>query len=180
MPYLLDTVGTGSNKYVSSKRRLQLSLFQGVEGFDLHDSLEAAWNYEGKYAINLFTNKALQIIENHAQEKPLFLYLAHLGAHAAGKDILGVPNINRTNTKYSHITNPLRRRYAEIVERIDKSTGEIVQKLSEKNMLKNCIILLISDNGAPSDGESYNSGSNYPLRGVSFAKILKYNQLMQF
>lgn len=145
--------------------------FQGVEGFDLHDSLQTAYKYQGQYAIDLFTNKSLQIIDHHPQEKPLFLYLAHLGAHAAGKDILGVPNINQTNAKYSHIKNPLRRRYAEIVERIDKSTGEILQKLSEKNMLQNSIILFISDNGAPSVGESCNTGSNYPLRGVSLQNI---------
>lgn len=49
---------------------------------------------------------------------------------------------------------------------LDKGVGLVVKTLKEKKMLDNTIIILLSDNGAPSEGIHYNRGSNAPLRGV--------------
>ena len=54
-----------------------------------------------------------------------------------------------------------------VVATLDKSIGRVVDALNKKDMLKNTIILFISDNGAQTEGPLYqNFGSNYPLRGV--------------
>jgi len=53
-----------------------------------------------------------------------------------------------------------------MVSKLDESVGHIVHTLMETEMLNNSIIIFISDNGAPSIGDSQNWGSNYPLRGV--------------
>lgn len=55
-----------------------------------------------------------------------------------------------------------------MVTKLDDSVGEVVAALQRRDMLKNSIILFMSDNGAPTMGLHYNSGSNYPLRGVSY------------
>lgn len=54
-----------------------------------------------------------------------------------------------------------------MVSRLDKSVGDILEALSKKNMLKNSVVVFISDNGSPNLGVYRNWGSNFPLRGVS-------------
>lgn len=53
---------------------------------------------------------------------------------------------------------------------LDDSVGSIIESLNKNQMLEDSIILFISDNGAPSEDPIWghgNSGSNWPLRGVS-------------
>lgn len=95
--------------------------------------------------------------------------VAHLSAHFGeqGKEALGVPNITDTNIRFSHIKDPRRRRYAENVRQLDKSLGKIISKLAEREMLEKSLILFLSDNGGATSGPDNNTGSNWPLRGVS-------------
>lgn len=54
-----------------------------------------------------------------------------------------------------------------MVSRLDDSVGRIVHALGDKGMLKNSLVLFLTDNGAAPIGKDINYGSNYPLRGVS-------------
>lgn len=60
-----------------------------------------------------------------------------------------------------------------MVSKLDEGVGKVVNALHEQGMLKNSIILFLSDNGAPSAGLYDNSGSNYPLRGVKSQTIME-------
>jgi arylsulfatase A-like enzyme len=53
---------------------------------------------------------------------------------------------------------------------LDESVGRVIESLDNNGMLEDSIVLFISDNGAPADDPIWgfgNSGSNWPLRGVS-------------
>lgn len=79
----------------------------------MHEKFDSAWKDRGKYATELFTQKAEKIIENHNSQDPLFLFLSHLAPHTGENGTeLGVPDVNVTNSKYSYIKNPRRRLYA--------------------------------------------------------------------
>lgn len=136
-----------------------------LSGHDFRRNMDTAWDLEGKYATEVFTEEALRIIEEHDSCKPLFLYVSHLAVHAGntGK-LLEAPQeiINR----FRHIKEPNRRTYAAMVSQMDESVGRVVETLQNKRMLNNSIIVFISDNGAPSVGVFQNWGSNYPLRGI--------------
>lgn len=54
-----------------------------------------------------------------------------------------------------------------MLSRLDDSVGRVMRALSNKGMLNDSIVLLYSDNGAPTVGIHSNAGSNYPFRGVS-------------
>lgn len=54
-----------------------------------------------------------------------------------------------------------------MVSKLDKSVGVVLKALDDKEMLKNSIVVFLSDNGAPNVGYYNNWGSNYPWRGVS-------------
>ncbi|CAG0897709.1 unnamed protein product, partial [Cyprideis torosa] len=113
-------------------------------GRDMHRGLENDRESRGTYATTLFTEKAKQIIANHAsnnesKEKPLFLYLSHLAPHGANIVLL------------------------------DQAVGEIVKALDDAGMLQNSIVVFSSDNGGhsgPIAGPEAGDSSNYPLRSV--------------
>lgn len=52
---------------------------------------------------------------------------------------------------------------------MDDSVGDIMESLSDKQMLNNTIIVFVSDNGGIYKGRSTNYASNWPLRGTKFS-----------
>lgn len=51
-------------------------------GLDLRKNLDISWNHNGTYGTDLITRKAINVIENHNQNKPLFLLVTQLAPHA--------------------------------------------------------------------------------------------------
>ncbi|XP_030747442.1 arylsulfatase B-like [Sitophilus oryzae] len=141
-------------------------------GLDLHDGFAPQWEYQNQYATDLFTEKSLEVIDKHNSSDPLFLMIGHLAAHTGAHGTeLGVPDVNQTQKDYWYIDDPVRQRFADVVNRLDKSVGDVVQQLQKKDMLKNSIILFLSDNGAQTVGIYENHGSNYPLKGLKFSLL---------
>jgi hypothetical protein len=73
--------------------------------------MDTAWDLDGQYATDVFTEEAVRIIQEHDSTTPLFLYLSHLAVHAgnAGK-LLEAPQ--EVIDKFRHIPEPNRRTYA--------------------------------------------------------------------
>lgn len=80
-------------------------------GFDLRRDAYPAWDLQGRYATDVFTEQAVQIIRNHPDNKALFLMISHVAPHAAndGK-LLEAPQ--QTIDKFRHIIDSNRRTYA--------------------------------------------------------------------
>lgn len=70
----------------------------------------------GTYVTDLYTARAVKIIEQEKGDKPFFLYLAHLAAHAANNDD-PLQYRQEEYDLYPYITwDPLRRKYAGILK----------------------------------------------------------------
>ena len=103
-----------------------------------------------RYLTKRYTEKALDYIERH-QKAPFFLYLAHSMPHVPlyvspefeGKSEGGL--------------------YGDVVEELDWSTGEVMDKLAELDLLDNTLVIFTSDNG-PWLGMGDHAGTAGPLR----------------
>ncbi|XP_034183230.2 arylsulfatase B isoform X1 [Osmia lignaria lignaria] len=134
-------------------------------GFDMRRNLTVAWETQGKYSTDLFTNEAVRLIKEHDTNQPMFLYLAHLAPHKGNPNQL-LRASDKDIAKFSYILDPERRIQAAVISKLDQSVGEVIDALRNRGMLKNSIVLFMSDNGAPTEGVLSNQGSNYPLRGI--------------
>lgn len=77
-----------------------------------------------------------------ASKKPFFLYMAHYAVHTP------IMADKRFVQKYlDKGLDSIEARYASLIEGMDKSLGDIMDYLEEKNIDKNTIILFMSDNG---------------------------------
>lgn len=81
-----------------------------MSGFDLHRGDVPAYDLQGQYATDLFTEEAVKIIDHHDPINPLYLQINHLGVHAP----LEVPLDNFDLSEFAHIREPNRRNYASM------------------------------------------------------------------
>jgi len=158
-----------------------------LEGNEVEDA--SAENFErpgsgppirrGRYSQDVIQEKALQFIEENS-DKPFFLYYPTQIPHAS----LTVPeetlamyldenseSIFDEDTSYpfgsyTHQEKPLAT-YAAMVTHLDKHVGELIDKLNEKRIADNTLVIFTSDNGSYSEGGYHYSmhESNAPLRG---------------
>jgi len=126
-----------------------------MTGYDMRHNMDVDHSAKGNYSARLFTDKAVEIIQQHDKEKPLFLYIPHQvvhGPHQAPEESI---------EKFNYIENESRRKLAGMILELDNSVGKIVSTLNDMDMLNNTIIVFSTDNGGPSGGPS-----NWPLRGL--------------
>lgn len=121
-------------------------------GYDMRKNLTVDWDTEGQYATDLFTEKAVETINNHNKNDPMFMMLTHLAPHTANSyDPMQAPQ--EEINKFNYIQDENRRIYAAMVSKLDESIGKVVEALEKNQMLDNSIILFMSDNGSPLKGD---------------------------
>ncbi|CAL1279747.1 unnamed protein product [Larinioides sclopetarius] len=139
-------------------------------GVDLHNEtgeVNVLKDIRGKYATDLFTEKAKDIIQNHNASQPLFLYFSHLAVHVAN-EYMRLQAPHAIVNQFRHIKNDSRRIFAGMVSAMDKSVGDVFQALHKRGMLSNTIFIFSSDNGGETNKTKGGYSTNYPLRGKKF------------
>ncbi len=110
------------------------------------------------YEDTIFEERVKTTIRNHNPEKPLFMFWATHIVHGP----LQVPD--EQFAKFSFIDNVGRQKYHSMVNFIDGAIGRVVDKLKDKGMYDNTLVVFTSDNGGPLPG-----ANNYPLKGGKFS-----------
>lgn len=148
-------------------------------GLDIRNQLTMDYSKIGTFAPDSFTNVAVDLITNHNNSVPLFLYFSHLTPHAAHKSgpLPTPPFYDQSDQSFSYIKDENRRKYAALISNLDDSVGKVVEALKKNNMLSNSVILFLSDNGAPTVGPYKNYGSNSPLKGVKADDYYYFNKI---
>ena len=139
-------------------------------GYDFHDEPTPFCGYGctqrprdviGQYSTNLFSSRAVQIIEKHdTSSSGLFLYLAYQGVHAPREapDHYVQPYAHRIKDKG-------RRTFAGMIAALDEGIGNVTSALRRRDMLSSTLIIVTTDNGGPTTECSTTGQSNWPLRG---------------
>ncbi|XP_046368967.2 arylsulfatase B-like [Haliotis rufescens] len=128
---------------------------QGGRGLDFRFNKTAYRDANGTYSANVFANRAVEIIENHDNSKPLYLYLPFQSVHTP----LQVPP--KYENMYKNIENQNRRVYCGMVSALDEAVGNITKALEDKGLMDNLLLVFTTDNGGPTNVVA----NNLPLRG---------------
>lgn len=110
----------------------------------------------GGYLADYWTEESLKVIEAN-KNQPFFLYLAHWGVHTP---------LQATKEDYDAVGDLGSHRlqvYGAMMRALDRSVGQIVEKLEQEGLAENTIIVFSSDNGGP--GYIDLPGINDPYRG---------------
>lgn len=126
--------------------------------------LEKYWQTD-TFLTEALTLEAINALDSaRTLSQPFYLYLAHYAIHVPlDKD-------SRFYDRYrSEGLDDTEARYAALIEGMDKSLGDILDYLTEHDMLRNTIVIFMSDNGGlcyqGSRGEVPGGRHNAPLRG---------------
>lgn len=119
----------------------------------MRNNLEVSFSTKGRYATDLFTEKAVETINKHSENSndPLFMMITHVAPHIGNdRDPMQAPE--KEINKFKYIQDKIRRIYAAKVSKLDEGVGKVVEALERNKMLENSIILFMSDNGSPVEG----------------------------
>lgn len=106
------------------------------------------------HTTDLFTNKAIALIEKQNENKPFFMYLCYNSPHVPLEPAMCADWYGR------FIKDSQRCNFAALVTHMDFSIGRVISILNKRAMLENTLIWFMSDNG----GWLGQGGNNNPLR----------------
>ncbi|MCG9972550.1 sulfatase-like hydrolase/transferase [Christiangramia crocea] len=110
---------------------------------------------ETEYLTDALSRETVSFIDRNA-DRPFFIYLAYNAPH------LPLQATEKYLKRYAHIKNRKRRIYAAMISAVDDGIGLVLNKLEEKGISENTIVIFMSDNGGP---EHKNASENDPLKG---------------
>lgn len=135
----------------------------------------AGWAHpEGRieYSHDLFAEEALQWLDEKADgEQPFFLYLALTIPHANNEGTRGTGNGQEVPDYGIYAdkdwTEP-NKGHAAMVSRMDGDVGRILEKLKEKGVAEDTLVIFTSDNGHHQEGGNDPEffDANGPLKGM--------------
>ena len=152
----------GGEDYYTHVQRKWNEVGDKPEGYDFRRDEEVAWDAAGKYSGLLFTEEAVDVIENHDVKRPLFMYLAYQSVHSPRE----VP-ASYVKPYEGVIEDDIRRNYAGMVSVLDEGVGNITRALQKRGMMDNTVIIFSTDNGGPTKdtpGGNYAGANNFPFR----------------
>ena len=120
----------GGEGYYDHSTRYWSSYFQFLiddnilrGGYDFRDGDEVNFEVNGTYSTELFQQRAIDIIENHPEDEPLFLYVPFQSVH----DPIEVPDEYVDNFEY--VDNEKRKKYLGMILAMDEAVGNIIKSL---------------------------------------------------
>ncbi|PIK56574.1 Arylsulfatase B [Apostichopus japonicus] len=129
--------------------------------YDFWDHNKRAMKYKGVYSAEAYGEKAVEVIENHANSKnenPMFLFLSFQVPHEPQQ----VPPsyINKWKS-YANVKPERRKKLFGQISCMDEVVHKVVNSLKHNHLWNNTVVIFSSDNGGPFRNEA----SNIPLRG---------------
>jgi arylsulfatase A-like enzyme len=113
---------------------------------------------EQEYLTDAFTREALEFIDSKAAgPNPFFLYLSYNAVHVP----LQAPDDHYQ--KYANIRDSGDRIFAAMVDAMDEGVGKVLNKLGEKGVLENTLVVFVTDHGPEAGSSGGLKGRKYTL-----------------
>lgn len=124
--------------------------YLGMQNFGNDTEEKSVWAVPGleKYhqkdifLTEALTLEAINALDTIIGKKPFFLYMAHYGVHVP---LMADKRYYKTYTNAG--LEKVEAKYASMIEGVDKSLGDLMDYVEEKNIANNTIIIFMSDNG---------------------------------
>jgi arylsulfatase A-like enzyme len=131
--------------------------------YDFADGMKTCFAANGTYGTDLFVRRAVAIIGNRSAHPtaPFFLFLALQNVHWP----LQAPASALSKFANSTGGDARRQAVAAMASMLDDAVGEVTGALARHGLTESTLILFLSDNGGPTNGNEDTWASNYPLRG---------------
>ena len=119
---------------------------------------------QGEYLTDRLADELKTVIELH-RNKPFFINMCTYAVHTplmAKKEMI---DKYQSKSSVGGQKNPV---YAAMIESMDQTVGILMKTLQENNLMKNTIVVFLSDNGGligPTDNSPLRSGKGYPYEG---------------
>lgn len=123
------------------------------------------------YTHDLFATDALEWLDEQTAEKPFFLYFPLTIPHANNEGARGTGNGQEVPDygiyESEDWTEP-NKGQAAMITRMDKDVGRVLEKLREKGLAENTLVIFTSDNGHHKEGGNDPEffDANGPLKGM--------------
>ena len=132
-----------------------------TRAYDFADQTETCLSVNGTYGTRLFAKRAVEIIEGAKASRPFFLYLALQNVHwplEAPAEYLD---------RFANTTGGDKRRQAvaAMASIADEAIGNVTSAMKRTGIWESTHLILLSDNGGPTNGNEGTWSSNYPMRG---------------
>jgi arylsulfatase A-like enzyme len=135
----------------------------GPNRHDLQKGTEEYWE-DGTHFSDIVVREAGRFIEEN-KDQPFFLYLPFNIPHYP------VQGRAEFREMYKDLEEP-RRAYAALVSDMDRSIGNILEKLDRTGLRKNTIVIFLSDHGhSTEERTNFGGGDAGPYRGAKFSLL---------
>lgn len=160
----------------------------GKNGLDYYnygifeDSYEAVFQDSGNYYLtDRLTDYALEFLEKREGNDPFYLHLSYSAPH-----VFVVPRgdkVSKYLRKYEQYGGKYNPYYAAMIESVDDGIGLILEKLKEKGIDQNTLIIFTSDNGGvglpelgpiPSNLDPLRKWKGHPYEGGIRVPLIAY------
>lgn len=115
-----------------------------------------AYHGQDIYLTEVLTREAIKALNSAVEDdQPFYLYMSHYAIHAPWEaDPRYLPHYLQQGL------TGMPAAYASMIEGMDKSLGDLLDWLAERDLDENTLVVFMSDNGAPAQAPQ-----NLPLRG---------------
>ena len=122
-------------------------------GYDMHHNIghgdgrnfTVTWSDKGTYSTHLLTSRTIELLENHDQSQPVFIYLSYQAVHGP----MEVPQYYVDKYCANVTAGDERKMHCGMAAAMDEGIGNITSALDRLGFSNNLITLFISDNGGP-------------------------------
>ncbi|MFN8687833.1 MAG: arylsulfatase [Acidobacteriota bacterium] len=123
------------------------------------------------YAPDVIHGQAMKWLDGQRAGQPFFLYYTSVIPHTnneLGRDTGNGQEVPEDAPYGGKNWPQVERNFAAMVSRLDRQVGQLVDKLKEKGLYENTLIVFTSDNGAHEEGGHKHAffDSNGPLKGI--------------